>query len=93
MVEMALNQQNSAYNSTTVSVSSRNEEEDESKESKNDLEQALPGPETEAQTPDPMRTSVVADWNGPNDLENPQTWSGSKKLYHLLVPTILGFVM
>jgi hypothetical protein len=36
--------------------------------------------------------TVVLDWDL-NDPENPQTWSASKKMYHILVPTILGFVV
>jgi hypothetical protein len=90
---MASSQQNSAHNSIMALASSRDNGDDESKDSKSDIEKALRGLEAEAQVPDPTRASIATDWNGPNDLENPQTWSGSKKLYHLLVPTILGFVM
>ncbi|TVY80748.1 Polyamine transporter [Lachnellula suecica] len=37
--------------------------------------------------------AAITDWNGPDDPDNPHTWSATKKLYHMLVPTLLGFVV
>lgn len=41
----------------------------------------------------PPERSVVLDWDGPNDPDNPHLWSPAKKLYHISVPAILGLVV
>jgi hypothetical protein len=73
--------------STGVSMSK------ETEEGSHDLERDVPGPEKEARSEKDNQSSVVTDWDGPNDPENPQTWPASKKTYHILVPTVLGFVV
>jgi hypothetical protein len=34
----------------------------------------------------------VRDWNGPNDLDNPETRSLRKKVYHTFVPSAIAFL-
>ncbi|TVY44468.1 Polyamine transporter [Lachnellula occidentalis] len=60
---------------------------DEEKEAVKYPEKSVPCAKNDAQAP------VVMDWDGPDDADNPQTWSSSKKMYHVLVPAILGFVV
>ncbi|TVY89796.1 Polyamine transporter [Lachnellula willkommii] len=60
---------------------------DEEKEASKDSGESVPCARNGNQAP------AVMDWDGPNDSDNPQTWSRSKKMYHILVPTILGFVV
>lgn len=31
------------------------------------------------------------DWNGPNDRDNPRTWSLIRKIYHTFVPVAVAF--
>lgn len=34
-----------------------------------------------------------ADWDGPNDPDNPQNWSMTQRIYHTFVPVGITFVM
>jgi len=77
---MALKEEDAGDSST---ASPPNDSDKELEEAKN-LDASIPTPGNGAQ---------VTDWDGPNDPDNPQTWSASKKIYHILVPTILGFVV
>ena len=38
-------------------------------------------------------TATAHDWTGPDDPENPRNWSAAKKIYHVLIPTLFGFVV
>jgi hypothetical protein len=38
-------------------------------------------------------TTTAHDWTGPDDPENPRNWSTAKKIYHVLIPTLFGFVV
>ncbi|TVY41892.1 Polyamine transporter [Lachnellula subtilissima] len=60
---------------------------DEEKEASKDLGKSVPCARNGAQAQAGM------DWDGPDDVDNPHTWSPSKKMYHVLVPAILGFVV
>lgn len=70
-----------------------NEKEKEIEKLNTDLERSAPTPAMGDKTTDDSQRMAVTDWEGPNDPENPQNWSAPKKLYHVLVPTILGFVV
>jgi hypothetical protein len=83
VVQMVSDKQKSAHRSASTASTSLPK----------DLEKAVHHLGGEIETPDPPQTASVIDWNGPNDPDNPQTWSDSKKMYHILVPTILGFVV
>lgn len=37
--------------------------------------------------------TTAQDWIGPNDPENPRNWSTPKKIYHVLVPSLFGFIV
>lgn len=37
--------------------------------------------------------SLVTDWNGPEDPENPQNWRLAVKVYHVTVPGLFGFAV
>ena len=65
-----------------MSPSFHEEKPTETGDSNIDLEKASP--------PTKFITATSLDWSGPKDPENPQNWSSYKKLYHILVPTILG---
>lgn len=39
------------------------------------------------------QTVNVSDWNGPDDPDNPHTWSTMKKAYHATVPALFGFAV
>lgn len=84
MVGMAERQQNS--------ISSPNDDEKELEDNQ-DLEKSVSKSANGNNGPDGTQAAPVTDWDGPNDPENPQAWSASKKMYHILVPTILGFVV
>lgn len=90
---MASKQHNSGGDSSTaVSISPPDDDEKEIEEDNKDLEKSIP-PEKENKSSDHTQPTAVTDWDGPNDPDNPQTWSYWKKAYHILVPTILGFVV
>jgi hypothetical protein len=36
--------------------------------------------------------STALDWDGPADPENPQNWPKWKQVYHMFVPSVLGFI-
>lgn len=40
-----------------------------------------------------QRQQCTLDWDGLNDHDNPYIWSTFKKGYHLLVPTVLAFII
>ena len=93
MVRIALGQQHSGNDSgTAVSISQPNDEEKEL-EDNTDLEKSVPESDNGPENSNDTQAAIVTDWNGPDDPENPQTWSASKKMYHVLVPTMLGFVV
>lgn len=79
--------------STAVSISRPDDHEKELEESNKDLEKSAHVPGNGHEASDDTQTAAVTDWDGPNDPGNPQTWSALKKVYHVLVPTILGFVV
>ncbi|RFU28742.1 hypothetical protein B7463_g7595, partial [Scytalidium lignicola] len=35
--------------------------------------------------------TIVTDWNGPNDPENPLNWSRWKRVFHVLPPALISF--
>lgn len=37
------------------------------------------------------RTITAQDWTGPDDPENPWNWQLWKKIYHTLIPAVMGF--
>lgn len=91
---MALRQQDQGGDSSTlVSFSPPNDDEKEIREVENDAEKSIPSDEHGIKSSNSVQAPVVLDWDGPDDPANPQRWSPSKKLYHILVPTILGFVV
>jgi hypothetical protein len=91
---MASRQHNSRGDSSTaVSISSPCGDEKEIDEDKKDLEKSVPPPGGETRSSNDALPIAVIDWDGPNDPDNPQTWSAWKKTYHVLVPAILGFVV
>jgi hypothetical protein len=93
MVRTALGRQHSGSDSSTaVSIPQPNDEEKELEDNK-DLEKSVPESDNGPENTNDTQAAAVTDWNGPNDPKNPQTWSASKKIYHILVPTILGFVV
>jgi RES domain-containing protein len=82
----------SGDSSTAVSILPPNGEEKELEDTK-DLERSVPESKDEDTGGNEDSRAAVMDWDGPNDPGNPQTWSESKKMYHILVPTLLGFVV
>lgn len=47
-----------------------------------------------AQAHEPIKRTVTAqDWSGPDDPENPQNWSTTKKAYHTAATALLGFAV
>jgi hypothetical protein len=59
-----------------------------------DAEKALEANVNSGSNGSQLKPVVTAqDWIGPNDPENPQNWSSSKKIYHAMIPTLLAFVV
>lgn len=91
---MALRQEDRGGDSSTlVSFSAPNDDEKEIAEANNDVEKSTPSAEHGLKSSNGVQAPAMLDWDSPEDSANPQTWSPSKKLYHILVPTILGFVV
>ncbi len=90
---MASRQQPWADESTPTISASSSDETMEAADVERDLEKLSQEGGSEDRISDTGRTAAVTDWDGPDDPENPHTWSESKKMYHILVPTILGFVV
>lgn len=38
-------------------------------------------------------TAAALDWDGPEDPDNPKTWSFRKRLFHSMVPGLFNFVV
>jgi hypothetical protein len=46
----------------------------------------------EGATKDCPQHGGTEDWNGLTDLDNPETWSRRKKIYHTFVPSAIAFL-
>lgn len=38
-------------------------------------------------------TAAVPDWDGPEDPDNPRTWSLRKRLFHSIIPGLFNFIV
>ncbi|KAJ4299180.1 hypothetical protein N0V90_004424 [Kalmusia sp. IMI 367209] len=60
-------------------------------------DQVLNGPPPDPAAPEGKECRSVphpvADWDGPEDVENPQNWSLALKVYHATVPGLFGFAV
>lgn len=36
---------------------------------------------------------VAPDWDGPEDTDNPKSWSLGKRLFHSIIPGLFNFVV
>lgn len=41
----------------------------------------------------PTTTITAPDWDGPDDPDNPRTWSLRKRLFHSTIPGLFNFVV
>ena len=47
-------------------------------------------------SPNPSARGIsqnALDWDGPNDLDNPKNWTLASKIYHTVIPALLGFTV
>ena len=51
------------------------------------------GSKAEPEETNPTILPSITDWNGDKDPDNPQNWSLSLRIYHVVIPGLFGFVV
>ncbi|RPB17190.1 MFS general substrate transporter [Morchella conica CCBAS932] len=58
-----------------------------------DLEKVSTAHKEELNTKEPHSQANSLDWDGPEDTDNPKTWSLKKRIFHSVIPGLFNFVV